>query len=145
MPFRDLNAVLDDAELIYDAQISTLGSDISTNSYDLAIDGNNPGSVAVLFGIRSSNSSDSIKWTLQESSDDSSFSDVSRDGSTVQSDALDDDPGYDVLIVEDAVGLERYIRLQMDASDSGQNLASSDVEATIWIVPGYGKTDTELT
>lgn len=127
MTFRDADQHVDGAVKAFDPQ-SMSSSDIDGDSIDRQSFGN-PQSAVLKISLNSSNGSDAITFTVQESSDDSSWSDV------VDSKELGQNTPEDKVFIN-LNGYDRYIRVQYDDSDSNNTVAGSPTAAAEWILFG---------
>lgn len=117
----DIDAVVSaiDPQNNADATSDVDGNSIDRQSHNMPL--------RALFYVSHNNaqSGDSFDYTLQESSDNSTWSDVSG----VTFDTISDDPTDDVQHV-DLTGRERYIRLKLKSADATLDGASVDIQAT---------------
>jgi len=132
--FRDPNTFIDGAVQAIEPQSIGSLSDIDGATIDRQ-DFGNPQCALFKFSLKSSNASDSITFTIQESSDGSSWSDVQ------DSAALTQDNGEDKVLVN-LNDFDRYIRVQFDESDSGQDVSGSPVAAAEVILCGAKESQT---
>jgi hypothetical protein len=122
----DLEALTDTGQSINENYSST-GADIDGDSVDTAPQGNEYNGVKAFVSVANGASGDTVTITVQESADDSTWSDLTdKNGNKVQA-QVDGTNTTQELSFVDAPKHKRYLRLQLDDDDT-QNIAGSSID-----------------
>lgn len=125
---RDIAAQGDHVQGIIAQQISSASSDVNGTSIDLQ-SYNMPQSGTVIVDLNSANSTDDFAFQVQESADDSSWSDISDAAVT----GLDDTTSTGTIDLSNLQDQSRYIRVIMDSANSSMASANVEISAKVFL------------